>query len=68
MLAGAEGYTESSTYFDMFDNLLAKRITDSNLRDELKNDLKKELQMFKDTFSFKRLAEIEDRVEENHRK
>ena len=32
LLAGAEGFTENSSYFDIFDNLLAKRVTDLNLR------------------------------------
>ena len=33
LLAGVEGFTLESTYFDIFDNLLAKRVADMNFRD-----------------------------------
>ena len=58
---GLEGtYNMSSTYFDIFDNLMRKYIGDLNTRDELRAQLNKELGN-QSVFLYQRLNKIEER-------
>ena len=42
--SGLEGtYNLSSTYFDIFDNLMRKYISDMDIKDDLRKELAKEL-------------------------
>ena len=66
LLAGRDGFTHKSSYFDIFDNLLSKRVTDLNLRNQLERLLKVELGKVSE-FQYKKLSDIEQRVEDAHK-